>query len=169
MELSIKLTGKPLKILKSPSTTSKHTKHTDDLTLLLSPLFESLGLSNQHIGTNESQITDHRIKALLYELNQDLDGKCLKQSSWRASDVAQKLALSESRFLHLFSQELGIPWRPYLLWCRMICALRIILNGESATNAAHIAGLSDSAHLSRTFRKMFGMTIRQATTILLKS
>lgn len=95
------------------------------------------------------------------ELDQCLGGECIKPSNWRASEVADKLALSESRFLHLFSQEMGIPWRPYLLWCRMICAVRAVLNGHSATDAAHLAGFSDSAHLSRTFRKTFGMTMSQ--------
>lgn len=167
--LSKKLAGRPSKVFKVPSPTFEYTEHIDDLTVLLSPLFDGLGLSNQFPRINESQITDHRIKALLHELNQCLDGRCLKPSNWRASDVAQKLALSESRFLHLFSKELGIPWRPYLLWCRMICAVRAILNGDSATDAAHMAGFSDSAHLSRTFRKTFGMTIRQANAIFLKS
>ncbi|CAG22211.1 helix-turn-helix transcriptional regulator [Photobacterium profundum] len=169
VELSKKLAGQPSKVFKVPLPTIKHTEDIDDLTVLLSPLFESLALSNQFPLINESQIADHRIKKLLHELNQCLDGKCLKPSNWRASDVAQKLALSESRFLHLFSKELGIPWRPYLLWCRMICAVRAILNGESATDAAHMAGFSDSAHLSRTFRKTFGMTIRQANAIFQKS
>ncbi|NOI74444.1 helix-turn-helix transcriptional regulator [Vibrio coralliilyticus] len=167
--LSNKLKGQPSKVFETSEPTFHDTEHTDDLTVLLSPLFEGLDLSNQFPLINESQITDHRIKRLLHELNQCLDGSCLKPTSWRASDVAQKLALSESRFLHLFSKELGIPWRPYLLWCRMLCAVRAILNGEPATDAAHMAGFSDSAHLSRTFRKTFGMTIRQANAIFLKS
>ncbi|MGF1681957.1 helix-turn-helix transcriptional regulator [Photobacterium minamisatsumaniensis] len=167
--LSKKLVGQPSKVLIAPSSNFELTEHTDDLTVLLSPLFEALDLSNHYPLINKSQIMDHRIKKLLHELNHCLDGNCLKPTNWRASDVAQKLSLSESRFLHLFSKELGIPWRPYLLWCRMICAVRAILNGEPATDAAHMAGFSDSAHLSRTFRKTFGMTIRQAKTIFQKS
>ena len=79
------------------------------------------------------------------------------------------MALSESRFLHLFSQELGITWRPYLLWRRMMCAIQAIINNSSATEAAHLAGFSDSAHLSRTFRTTFGMTITQALALFKKS
>lgn len=167
--LSKKLAGQPSKVFKADPPNCRHTEHTDDLTILLSPLFEALELPDPFPLINESQITDHRIKTLVHELYQCLDGKCLKPSNWRAADVAEKLALSESRFLHLFSKELGIPWRPYLLWCRMMCAVRAILNGEPATDAAHMAGFSDSAHLSRTFRKTFGMTIRQANSIFQKS
>ncbi|MGF1755745.1 AraC family transcriptional regulator, partial [Vibrio makurazakiensis] len=128
LALSKTLNGQPSKVCIEPSPTFSHTEHIDNLTVLLSPLFEYLGLSSQFPLINDSQIRDQRIKTLVSELNQCLDGQCLKPSNWRASDVAQQLALSESRFLHLFSQELGVPWRPYLLWCRMICAVRAILN-----------------------------------------
>lgn len=141
----------------------------DDLPLLLSPLFSALENNTPFSHINKSAVTDKRIQALLLQLHQCLDGDCIKPNQWRASEVAQQLALSESRFLHLFRQELGIPWRPYLLWCRMTCAVQAIMNHTSATDAAHLAGFSDSAHLSRTFRKNFGMTIRQARVLFDKT
>jgi len=49
-----------------------------------------------------------------------------------------------------------------------MCAVQAILNNTSATEAAHLAGFSDSAHLSRTFKNTFGMTIRQARALLSK-
>ncbi len=165
LALSDKLLDQSSITFKVSSSTFNHAEPTDDLTVLLSPLFEGLGLSNQFPLINESKVVDHRIKALLRELDKCLEGECIKPSNWRASEVAANLALSESRFLHLFSQGLGVPWRPYLLWCRMTCAVRAILNGQSATDAAHLAGFSDSAHLSRTFRQTFGMTISQAKAI----
>jgi len=36
-------------------------------------------------------------------------------------------------------------------------AVEIFAGGGSLTEAAHRAGFSDSAHLSRTFRRMFGI------------
>jgi len=90
------------------------------------------------------------------------------QVSWSAFDVAKQLSLSEGRFLHLFRQEMVIPWRPYLLWRRMMCAVNALISGTSATDAAHLAGFSDSAHLSRTFRRLFGMSIRQALRLFKK-
>ncbi|EEX94723.1 hypothetical protein VIOR3934_21156 [Vibrio orientalis CIP 102891 = ATCC 33934] len=167
--LSQQLDGHAYKAMTIIPSTFDDAEYSDDFSTLLSPLFSGLEISNQFLLLNENTVTDARIKRLLDELNQCLGDKCLKPSHWRAADVAKQLALSESRFLHLFSQELGIPWRPYLLWRRMICAVRAILNGDSATDAAHMAGFSDSAHLSRTFRQTFGMTIRQANTIFLKS
>jgi AraC-like DNA-binding protein len=74
-------------------------------------------------------------------------------------ELAELIGISESRLMHLFSEEVGIPIRQYLLWCRLRDALRLITTGISFTDAAHEAGFSDSAHLSRTFKKMFGVTL----------
>ena len=105
---------------------------------------------------------DAQISQLLTQLDGCLVADCIKLSQWRAAQVAQQLGWSESHFLHRFKQSMGVPWRPYLKWRRLQCALLALLRGQSATDAAHAAGFSDSAHLSRTFRQQFGMTIRQA-------
>ncbi len=110
---------------------------------------------------NEYLCQDLRLRALLARLDNCFEGACLKPEHWRAREVAQELGISESYFLHLVKSELGISWRPYLLWRRLICAMSAIKNGNSATNAAHLAGFSDSAHLSRTVKATFGMTCSQ--------
>jgi AraC-like DNA-binding protein len=66
--------------------------------------------------------------------------------------------LSESRFLHAFTESVGIPLRPYLLWLKLQRATIAIVSGEPLTRAAGLAGFSDAAHMTRTFRKMFGMS-----------
>lgn len=65
--------------------------------------------------------------------------------------------LSTSRFTHLFKDRVGIPIRPFILWCRMRVAITSVLAGMTLTQAAHEAGFSDTAHLSRTFMDMFGV------------
>jgi AraC-like DNA-binding protein len=42
-------------------------------------------------------------------------------------------------------------------WLRLIRAVDAHAGGLSLTEAAHAAGFADSAHLSRTFKRMFGM------------
>ncbi len=85
--------------------------------------------------------------------------KVLRESKAPLSDVADAVGLSESRLAHLFTEQIGIPVRRYLLWLRLIQAIEQILDNVSFTTAAHSAGFSDSAHLSRTFRRMFGITL----------
>ena len=70
LALSQKLSGQPSKTFNVTSSTFDHSNPTDDLTDLLSPLFEALGLSNQFPRINQSKVEDHRIKTLLLELDQ---------------------------------------------------------------------------------------------------
>ena len=133
----------------------------------LKPLWQALGanLAINELIQDKPQL-DTRLQALQQKLNLCLEGECIKPDHWKAASIAQELDLSESRFLHLFKAEMNIAWRPYLLWRRLLCAVNSLQKGRSATEAAHIAGFSDSAHLSRTFRNNFGMTIRQAAQAL---
>jgi len=75
----------------------------------------------------------------------------------KLADAAAAVALSPGRFRHLFVAEMGLPFRTYVLWLRLQLALQAGLCGTSWTEAAHASGFSDSAHLSRTFRKMMGI------------
>lgn len=73
------------------------------------------------------------------------------------NDAATFVGLSPGRARHLFVEQTGLPFRTYLLWLRLMRAVEIFSGGASLTQAAHGAGFADSAHFSRTFRKMFGI------------
>lgn len=73
------------------------------------------------------------------------------------ADAAAAATLSPSRFRHLFIQETGTTFRSYLLWLRINVAIEAAVAGASWTEAAHEAGFADSAHLSRTHKRMFGI------------
>ena len=65
--------------------------------------------------------------------------------------------LSEGRLMHAFTESVGIPLRPYLLWLRLQRAAAGIAGGASFVEAAHAAGFTDASHLTRAFARMFGM------------
>ncbi|MBN9546290.1 MAG: helix-turn-helix domain-containing protein [Alphaproteobacteria bacterium] len=71
--------------------------------------------------------------------------------------AAKAVGLSPGRARHLFVEQTGLPFRSYVLWLRMTRAVGIMSAGRSLTDAAHEAGFADSAHFSRTFRRMFGL------------
>jgi AraC-like DNA-binding protein len=60
--------------------------------------------------------------------------------------------------MHAFTESVGIPVRPYILWLRLQLAACDLVDGASITAAAYHAGFSDAAHLTRTFRRMLGVT-----------
>ncbi|MBC8145518.1 MAG: helix-turn-helix transcriptional regulator [bacterium] len=72
-------------------------------------------------------------------------------------EIADAVFLSPSRFAHLFSDELGLPFRRYVLWRKMTRALYMVAHGETLSSAAHASGFSDSAHLTRSCYQMFGV------------
>lgn len=75
--------------------------------------------------------------------------------------LAAIAGLSSSRFAHVFTESIGIPLRPYLRWLRLQRAAGALATGSTVTQAAYIAGFADAAHLTRTFRRMLGMTPRE--------
>lgn len=89
----------------------------------------------------------HTIRYIKSNLDSELD----------IQTVAGQACLSESRFSHLFKEQIGIPLRRYILWCRIEKAIRIITSGASISEAAYECGFSDPAHLTRTFQEMFGI------------
>ena len=68
----------------------------------------------------------------------------------------------ESRLRHLFVEQTGLAFKTYVLWLRLVRALRSYAEGCSLTEAAHAAGFADSAHFSRVFKRTFGLP---ATTL----
>jgi len=72
------------------------------------------------------------------------------------TDLAALVGLSPSRFQHLFTRQVGVPFRRYRAWNRMREALTHIVCGDNFTTAAYAAGFSDSAHFCHDFRKTFG-------------
>jgi AraC-like DNA-binding protein len=72
-------------------------------------------------------------------------------------EAATVAHLSPGRFRHLFVEETGMPLRTYVLWRRLLQVWTLLVQGQSLSQAAHSVGFSDSAHLSRTSRTMFGL------------
>ncbi|MCV4566730.1 hypothetical protein OFB72_29700, partial [Escherichia coli] len=54
-----------------------------------------------------------------------------------AKYTADELGLSASRFQHLFSAEVGVPFRRYRGWQRLRSAIRVAAAGTSLTDAAY--------------------------------
>jgi AraC family transcriptional regulator len=109
------------------------------------------GLIQKIVGTAEPPMIDARVKAAIDWAVAHLDRQL------GVSEAAARVGLSVDRMSHLFVEQIGSPFRTYLLWLRMTKAVEAYAAGRSLTEAAHAAGFADSSHFSRTFRRMFGV------------
>ena len=116
-------------------------------------VFEALGRAvvTRLAGGVAADIPDLRVRKMIAYAASAID------QPLGLAEVARVAGLSSSRARHLFVEQTGLPFRTYLLWLRVTKAVELFASGRSLTDAAHEAGFSDSAHLSRTFRRMFGL------------
>ena len=77
-----------------------------------------------------------------------------------AESCARDVALSPSRFLHLFKDETGISFRSFRAWKR---ARHLLHFANQDLNLAHLAqdiGYPDSTHFSHSIRRFYGLKPR---------
>lgn len=125
--------------------------NSEEPTLFFEELIEQL-VKHFGLSLKQDSIKDSRISKILNWINSEQKlTKSIKQ-------IADSISLSESRLQHLFKKEVGIPIRRYMLWRKLKHVVYGVTKGQSLTDAAHESGFSDSAHFSRTFRSMFGIS-----------
>ena len=94
-----------------------------------------------------------RVHRVLERLKQNLDST--------PGELSAAVGLSESRLRHLVREQLGVPLVRVRWWFQMKRAATVLRAGGDLSHAAHHAGFSDSAHFTRTFRRMFGFAPSQ--------
>jgi AraC-like DNA-binding protein len=102
-------------------------------------------------GAPPSRRLDERVTRVLAAIRQSDE---LRMSIETAAAMA---FLSPSRFAHLFKQQVGLPFRRYMLWRKLTRAMLVIGRDRTIATAAHEADFADAAHLTRTFYQMFGI------------
>ncbi|MDI1284906.1 MAG: AraC family transcriptional regulator [Reyranella sp.] len=85
------------------------------------------------------------------------------------TDLAGRLGLERTRALRAFKTYTGQTFRGFKRWTGLQVAARKMVLGESVGAAALDAGFADTAHLSRTFRHLFGLTPSEAVAGLARA
>mgnify|MGYP000016917984 CR=1 FL=1 len=102
-----------------------------------------------HEATNGHGAPSSRAAAML----RDREGSRL-----RIADIASAVGLSQSELSRQFKKYYRVSPKLFRKQVRLALATRALANGCSVLAAAHDAGFSDSAHLSRTFKEQYGIT-----------
>lgn len=114
--------------------------------------FESTVLTQLGFCCAGSRVMDERILAAMRYI------RSMFTEVLSCRQVANAVYLSESRFAHLFREQVGMTFAAYLIYQRIMYVYAQILQGKSITEASLEAGFASSAHFSDTNRRLFGMT-----------
>ena len=119
--------------------------------------FEKAVLSRLSITGAASEVSDERIRTAMEFIRTQSTEKVTCQ------DVAAAVHLSQSRFSHLFREQVGMTFAAYLIYQRIMYVYSQMLQGKSITEAALDAGFSSSAHFADVNRRVFGISASAIT------
>jgi AraC-like DNA-binding protein len=81
-------------------------------------------------------------------------------------DLALAAALSPYHFIRTFRREMGMPPHAYLTQIRLRHARSVLAAGVAPVDAALAAGFSDQSHLTKHFKRSYGITPAQYAAAL---
>jgi AraC-like DNA-binding protein len=102
-------------------------------------------------GAPPTRKLDARVATVLKSIR---DSEDLRISLEAAAEIVH---LSPGRFAHLFKEQLGLPFRRYMLWRKVTRSMLSIGREPTIAAAAQRGDFADAAHLTRTFYQMFGI------------
>jgi AraC-like DNA-binding protein len=76
----------------------------------------------------------------------------------RLADIARECTVSPFQLIRAFHAAFGVPPHAWLMQARLRRARALLVRGESITTAAFTCGFVDQSHLTRVFKRYFGMT-----------
>ena len=124
---------------------------------LLALVLNEVSKDNQAVkeGGKPSEITSKTIELI----NEELCGKI------SVCELSKKLNVSVSTLTQTFKKDMNISVYRYILKKKLILAQQKIQHGESATEAAFQCGFNDYSGFYKQYKKMFGVTPSEKTTM----
>src|SRR5680860_833809 len=99
----------------------------------------------------DDSLIDPRIQKIVALIREEPD------RNHTQAELGAALGLSPSRVLHLFSEQIGVPYRRYRMWKRLWLSAERLHASDSMTTAAMESGFADATHFSHAFRDTFGV------------
>ena len=113
--------------------------------------FENVLLEQLGIEQAKESIMDERILSAIKHMRK------FAKETLTCKAVADAVLLSESRFSHLFKEQVGMTYAAYLIYQRIMHVYMQVVNGKTITEAAIEAGFSSSSHFADVNRRVFGI------------
>ena len=119
--------------------------------------FEKCVLSELGLGESVCCVKDERILEAMNYI------RSMRTDRITCKNVADAVCLSQSRFSHLFREQVGMTFAAYLIYQRILHVYAQTIGGKSITEAALEAGFSSSAHFADVNRRIFGLSASNIT------
>ena len=119
--------------------------------------FEKVVLAQLGFTGGTSCVKDERIQSAMQYIRSSLSENITCQ------EAADTVNLSQSRFSHLFKEQVGVTFAAYLIYQRIMYVYLQILQGMAITEAALEAGFSSCSHFADVNRRVFGLTASAIT------
>jgi AraC-like DNA-binding protein len=116
----------------------------------LHPVAHDVAALERRLHVERLPPLDGRLSVVLAELE--------ARGSGSIRSAATAVGLSPTRLRDLARAQLGVPLARWLLWRKLACAGRAMAQGAPLSQAAFEAKFADQAHLTRTMKRMFGIT-----------
>ena len=100
----------------------------------------------------DSNLIDPRVRRIIDYISAHLTTNITNREIENLSN------LSFHRTRHLFAAEVGIPLSRYILWHRLRCTLKTVIeSGESLSKVCRDYHFTDLSHFHKTFKNIFGL------------
>jgi len=123
----------------------------DALERTLCRLIQTIVNSHSAIDGSVAKVHDAALRARAY-----IHEHCT--SNLRVSDIAAHVGLSSYHFIRVFHEATGLPPYTYLDHVRVARARQLLAAGFPISEVAFLTGYSDQPHLTRHFKRAFGIT-----------
>ena len=101
---------------------------------------------------------DERITKMLTYINENID----KTELLKVENLADVFMMSTTYVSEYFKKQVNMPLREYIIKAKLkLVEIRLLNSDFTLTEIAHELGFTDVSHLSKTFKKYVGISIRE--------
>lgn len=127
------------------------------MNLLLELLLRNIKRSSSY-EVEVSAAKDERVNRILNYINENLTSPHLL----RVDQLAQTFSLSPTYLSEFFRKKVNISLREYIMKAKLkLVEIRLLNSDYTLTEIAHELNFTDVSHLSKSFKKYIGMSIRE--------
>ncbi|NLR94354.1 AraC family transcriptional regulator [Flammeovirga agarivorans] len=128
------------------------------ITGAIASILNILARSIENRYVNKANETDSRFGEILRYINTNL----LDHDSIKLTALSEKFGISKSYFSEYFKKQAGVSLVDYILKSKLrIVETKVLHTDLSLKEIAWQLNFTDSSHLSKAFKKTYGMTVKE--------